>query len=367
MGRRLLRLKEKLILKGLPDSKGARIASADRHFSRGPRSARLQRAPRSGGDAVHCSRGDFVRGQDLRRHCRFRRRQRGRVGADRRPAARRAEPRQLQSPVPSARSGGDDRSVRPVSDGVARRTRASSGQGRRGCRRQELAARLRARPLLHAAADDQRLGRRDAPVAGEPPCAGRRPGGGDPGGVESGDLERLHRHRRRLALPSAHGQSDPRPRGPLRVEAEGEPRAAVGLRFEGFRRRGRKRRTSLLREGGEGTRSLGAAPRLRDRRAVGRPGLSRSGGARAHRIRAAAGRPKDRSLGALCRAPAIRAPPAAPTTPPRRPGRRACAPRSASPSRRRRGRIRRAGTIPDGRSHRTSAALRPCRPSRSGR
>lgn len=212
MSRGLLRLKEKLILKRLLDSEGAGIASADRHFSRGARSARLQRASRSGGDAVHCARGDFVWGQDLRRHCRFRRRQRGRVGADRRPAAWRAEPRQLQSPLPSARSRGDDRGVRPVSDGVARRTRASSGEGCRGCRRQELAARLRARPLLHAAADDQRLGRRDAPVAREPPCAGRRRGGGDPGGAESRDPERLHRHRRRLALPPAHGQSDP-PKG----------------------------------------------------------------------------------------------------------------------------------------------------------
>jgi hypothetical protein len=53
------------------------------------------------------------------------------------------------------------------------------------------------------AADDQRLGRRDAPVAGEPPCAGRRRSGGDPGGAESRDPERLHRHRRRLASPPA--------------------------------------------------------------------------------------------------------------------------------------------------------------------
>ena len=85
----------------------------------------------------------------------------------------------------------------------ARRSGSRPAQGRRGGGRQEPAARLRARARLHAPAHDQRLGRRDAPVAGDPPCAGRRRDCRDPGGAENRDPEGLHRHRRRPALPSA--------------------------------------------------------------------------------------------------------------------------------------------------------------------
>ena len=132
-------------------------------------------------------------------------------------------------------------------DGDARRARTSFGQRRRRRRRQEPAPRLRARPRLHAPAHDQRLGRRDAAVPGEPPCAGRRRSGGDLGGVEKRDPERLHRQRPTLCIATRAWPKKVRARGSsLRLEAEGQPRAALRLCVEGFRGGRRWRQAPFL-------------------------------------------------------------------------------------------------------------------------